>query len=172
MTMSPSKLRVNLGDYLNAQKWAIEFPQGCPGTAGISPELLDIRCKSVTPPSSSIEPMEVKIKGAKDVPPGELTFNNEFTVVLAETADAFVHKLYSNWKARVIQANQQRPGTRADFETTVILYRLDNNHKPVWKYVIEYVYPKNKESGELGSDAQPVDITINFAYVSYTEGPV
>lgn len=172
MPVSPAKLRVNLGDYMNAQKWAIEFPLGVPGTPGIAPDLLDIRCKSCTPPSSTIEPMEIKIKGAKDVPPGEVTFNNEFTVVLAETANAFVLGLYNAWKARVISADQSRPGTRADFETTVILYRLDNNHKPVWKYVIEYVYPKSKESGELGSDAQPVDITINFAYVSYTEGPV
>ncbi len=146
--------------------WEVQFVKG---SAEIEPPTdLNVRCISSTAPKKTNTPINIGIRGRKVMVPGTTEENgNSIQLQFLETVDATMLKFIKEWREKVQATDSGVHAPVSSVKMNVILYHLNRQGQPIWKYELRGCWLSDYDIGELvgeGGDAIKPSITLTFDY--------
>ena len=164
-----------LGNFTQAYRWNVVFEK-LPKGITLAPDAINFRAESSTIPTRTGTSTEIVIRGNKVRQPGIYDYNSPITLTVMETVDNTVSNFVTSWFDLCSSSKDGSSGvavTKADLEAVLVLTRLDNNDKPIWKYKLIGCFLETCEEGDLdASTADPLKPALGIAYDRFEEAAV
>lgn len=160
-------LKAAIGGGAKADKFSIEF--GAPtGNASFALGLNEIiLCKSTSFPAMKLGDMDVWMQGRKVLIPGDVSFDNSWSLDFYQTADHALRQKFVNWIASIDDyAKNNHTCTPADWSVSAKVYQLGCDGNVVAGYEMFNMYPN--QVGSVSVDGERIntiqEFTVDFTY--------
>lgn len=173
MALRPNHADVrNIKELATTFRWGIQFARTPSGLA--VPANFNVQCTtSEIPRKDAMQPIEVRIRGHHIDRPGIVDSSHTITVNFIESIDNAFTLLTRDWRRMTWSDEEGIQQDMADLQADLVLSRLDNKNRPIWKYTLINCYPNDGDpGGELGSDAEALRPTMTLYYDTFKSEPV
>jgi hypothetical protein len=159
----------SLGNFSQTFRWAVafsSFPSALSGS--FDSDNINFRAESMSIPELEIETTEIQIRGNKVRQAGIGTYNSPITLTLNETTDGYALQFLGAWQEAGWKSSDGSPGTteyKENLECTMILYLLDNQDKPYYKFTLYGCQLSGATKGDADAGtADPLKPALSIAY--------
>lgn len=161
----------NVADFSTMFRWDVTFSPPT-GIAGATSDELNIRCESAALPVHTFEEVAVSIRGQKIKRPGIMGYGGTIDLTFVETTDNKVHAFFRAWREAMWATNTgAQNATSLALQGTVILQRMDNQDKPIWKYTLIGAWPSAQTLPTMdGSTSDVVKPGVTISYDRHEDG--
>lgn len=138
---------------------------------------LVVRCKQVSIPGRSVEPIESNFMGMKQLFPGRVRFNGVINVTFEETEDMKIMKTFYDWREKVFGVNPAgvNPGFGGDINkravsTDIYIDTFKYNGEPTdYRIRVHNAWPQDVPDSDLAMAAnEAVTYQVGFAFDFWT----
>ncbi|TMP46313.1 hypothetical protein CWB96_00330 [Pseudoalteromonas citrea] len=162
----------NLDDFAVLYKWDVWFTP--PAAVAFDRNELNVRCLSSTIPTSSVQSIDIQIRGHHIKQAGIVNDDQTINLTFAETVDNTVHNMLNNWREALWATNTGKQVKRAEYQCDMLLTRLNNQNEPIWTYKLIGCYLENIDwGGQLGGDTSDIirpSVTLSYDYFKMGAG--
>jgi len=113
---------------------------------------LAISCESITLPGKSIATQQIKMHGPVHDIPYEASFAGDLDVTFKLSGDLFERNYFETWQDKVINPNTNNLNYMSEYALGMEITQLDMEDNPVYRCVIEDVWPKTIAPVALGDE--------------------
>ena len=166
MSLRPDIATVrDLGHHQSLYDWGIQFYNLPSIITGFTSADLNTRCQSSTIPTTSIQEIEINLRGHKVYQHGIVNYGNTLDLTLYETEDSKVQdflRAYMNMQWTPITGSQVPKSLN---QCCFILTLLNSENQPTFSYNIIGAWLKGYEaSGSLGSNSEVLSRNCHFQF--------
>ena len=157
-----------IADIAKTNRWNLKFldaPAPLADLVGAGLENpLNLLCSTAEPPTQTINPDEVSIRGHKIFDPGDVEYNGTVTLTFYETGSNTVKSLFRQWRELIRTSKSGVQAPRLDVQARVVLEQLNRQDERVYRYEIVGAWPTEFTAGEMNDEGAPLEHEATLQY--------
>ena len=166
----------NIGHLATLYQWDLQFVQfpalgkfGYPSAPDVN-----VRCVSAEIPMSSNQGIEIFIRGHHTRQHGIWDYTHSMSLQFVEALDNQMSKMLASWREACWETDTGRQGLKSEVEATVVLFRLDNQLAPIWKYTLFGVFLDSYDPGGMldAATSEAVRPSMTLSYDFFEDEPL